>query len=232
MRKSNLLKKAYIASIPIMGGYLVLGMGFGLVLSSEGYGLPWALAMSVFIYAGSLQFVGIGLLTGSASLLTVALTSLMVNARHLFYGISMIDKYKDSGAKKPYMIFALTDETYSLVCNGPGYMTKKEFHWYAFFVSLLDQVYWIVGSVLGSIVGNLIPFDTTGIDFALTALFITVFVQQWIDNKDHRPAIIGLVASVLSILIFGTDKFLIPAMVAITLALCFIGKKEGYDEHR
>lgn len=214
-----------------MGGYIVLGMGFGIVLASSGYGLPWALAMSLFIYAGSLQFVGIGLLAGSASLLTVALTSLMVNARHIFYGISMIDNYKGAGAKKPYMIFGLTDETYSLVCNGPGAMSKKDFHKYAFFISILNQVYWVTGSVLGSALGNIIPFDTTGIDFALTALFITVFVQQWIDNKDHRPAVIGVLASVLSILVFGKDKFLIPAMIAITAALCFMGAKEDRNEH-
>jgi len=231
MRKSDLLKKAYVASIPIMGGYIVLGMGFGVVMASSGYGLPWALAMSVLIYAGSLQFVGIGLLTGSMSLLTVALTSLMVNARHIFYGISMIDNYKDSGAKKPYMIFGLTDETYSLVCNGPGEMPKKDFHWYAFFISILNQLYWVIGSVLGSVLGNIIPFDTTGIDFALTALFITVFVQQWIDNKDHRPAAIGVIASVICIFVFGKDKFLIPTMIAITAALCFMSTKEDRNEH-
>lgn len=217
-----------MASIPVLGGYIVLGMGFGVVLQSNGYGLPWALAMSLFIYAGSLQFVGIGLLTGGVSILTAALTSLMVNARHLFYGISMIDKYKGAGAGKPYMIFALTDETYSIVCNPPVYMNKKEYLTYSLFVSLLNQFYWVSGCVLGSVLGNFIPFDTTGIDFALTALFITVFVQQWIDKKDHRPAIIGVVASVISLLIFGRDNFLIPAMLAITAALCLMGAKEGY----
>jgi len=230
MEKRNLFKKAYLASIPIMSGYIVLGVGFGVVLASSGYGLPWAFAMSVFIYAGSLQFVGVGLLSGSASLLAVAMTSIMVNARHIFYGISMVDNYKDAGDKKPYLIFSLTDETYSLVCNGAGSMSKKEFHLYAFYVSLLNQIYWVFGSVMGSLVGNIIPFDTTGIDFALTALFITVFVQQWIDNKDHRPAIIGVLASVISILIFGRNRFLIPAMMAITAALCLMGAKEGDNE--
>jgi len=232
MKKRELLKKAYISSIPIMGGYIVLGMGFGVVLASHGYGLPWALTMSTFIYAGSLQFVGVELLSKSASLLTVALTSLMVNARHIFYGISMIDNYKDAGAKKAYMIFGLTDETYSLVCNGPGTMPKKDFHWYAFFVSILNQSYWIIGSVLGSALGNIIPFDTTGIDFALTALFITVFVQQWIDNKDHRPAIVGILASLVSLLLFGKSNFLIPAMLAITTILCFMKTKEEKNEHQ
>jgi len=230
MTKKELLKKAYTTSLPVMGGYIVLGMGFGIVLASSGRGLPWAVAMSVFIYAGSLQFVGIGLLAGSASLLTVALTSFMVNARHVFYGISMIDNYKGAGAKKAYLIYGLTDETYSLVCNGPGSMPKNEYHWYAFFISILDQIYWIIGSVLGSVLGNVIPFDTTGIDFALTALFITVFVQQWIDNHDHRPAIIGLLSSILSLLIFGKDNFLIPAMIAITAILCFMKAKEDRNE--
>jgi len=214
-----------------MGGYIVLGTGFGVVLASAGYGLPWAFTMSAFIYAGSLQFVGVGLLTGSNSLLAVALTSLMVNARHIFYGISMVDNYKDAGDKKNYLIFSLTDETYSLVCNGPGTMSRKDFHLYAFYVSLLNQIYWVLGSVMGSVLGNIIPFDTTGIDFALSALFITVFVQQWIDNKDHRPAIIGVVAALMSILIFGRDRFLIPAMIIITAALCFMGVKEGENGH-
>jgi len=226
MKKLDLLKKAYLNSIPIMGGYIVLGMGFGVLLAKHGYGLPYSLAMSVFIYAGSLQFIGIGLLSNTVSLLTVILTSLMVNARHIFYGISMIDNYKGAGIKKPYMIFALTDETYSLICNGPSNMSKRDFHWYAFFVSIINHFYWIIGSILGSVLGNIIPFDTTGIDFALTALFITVLVQQWLDNKDHRPAIVGLVSSIINLLIFGKDNFLIPTMLTITIILCFMKKKE------
>lgn len=226
------IKKAFIASIPVLSGYMVLGIGFGIILKSKGFGFLWALAMSGCIYAGSLQYVGINLMAGGASLIAVALTSLMVNARHLFYGISMIDNYKGAGARKPYMIFALTDETYSLVCEGKGDMDESEYHRYCFFVSLFDQIYWVSGSVIGSLLGDIIPFDTTGVDFALTALFITVFVQQWLDNKDHRPAIIGVVASILCIVIFGAANFLIPAMVLITAALCLMkGRgKEAADE--
>ena len=219
------IKKALVSTVPVLSGYMVLGIGFGIILKSKGFGVLWALAMSGCIYAGSLQYVGINLMAGGASLIAVALTSLMVNARHLFYGISMIDKYQGAGSRKPYMIFALTDETYSLVCDGKGGMSEEEYHRYCFFVSLFDHIYWVTGSVIGSLLGDIIPFDTTGIDFALTALFITVFVQQWLTSKDHRPAIIGVVCSVVCIAIFGPADFLIPAMVLITAALCLIRGK-------
>lgn len=220
------IKKAFLATIPVMTGYLVLGIGFGIILNTKGYGVLWALAMSVFIYAGSMQFVAIDLLTGGASLIAVALTTLMVNARHLFYGISMIDKYRGAGAKKPYLIYTLTDETYSLVCNDSATRAVGDKHSYYFLVSLFDHIYWVTGSVLGSLLGSIIPFNTEGIDFALTALFITVFVEQWLDNKNHSPALIGVGASVLCLLIVGRENFLIPAMILITILLIVIKKKE------
>ncbi len=222
----QIAKKAFLASIPVLSGYLVLGMGFGILLRTAGYGVGWAFSMSLLIYAGSLQFVGVSLLAGGASLIAVALTSLMVNARHLFYGISMVEKYSGAGKKKPYMIFALTDETYSLVCADPD-VPPEDFHRYCFLLSIFDHSYWICGSVLGSLLGSALPFDTTGIDFALTALFITVFVQQWLDNPDHRPAQIGVYASVLCLLIFGRDNFLIPAMVLITACLLLLPRFSG-----
>lgn len=230
------MKKAFVDTIPVMTGYIVLGIGFGIVLETKGYGVGWAFAMSFFIYAGSLQFVAIDLLTGGAGLLTTALTSLMVNARHLFYGISMIDRYKGAGVKKPYMIFALTDETYSLVCQDPLKKDMSSKHRYYFLVSLFDQCYWVTGSVIGSVLGAIIPFNTEGIDFALTALFVTVFVEQWLSTKNHGPAIIGVGASVVCLLIFGAGNFLIPAMVLITAALTFMRKsaegagKEAADD--
>ena len=226
---SKTVKKAFVSSIPVMSGYLVLGMGFGIILKSKGYGFLWALAMSGCIYAGSLQYVGINLLAGGASLISVAFTSLMVNARHLFYGISMIEKYRDAGKKKPYMIFALTDETYSLVCEDRPDIEPENYHTYCFFVSLFDQLYWVTGSVAGSLLGNIIPFDTTGIDFALTELFITVFVKQWTDTKDHRPALTGVGASILCLVIFGPEYFLIPSMLIITAVLCFM-RKHGKED--
>ena len=221
MQKSlpQTLRRAFIATTPVLAGYIVLGMGFGILLSSKGYGLGWAFAMSAFIYAGSMQYLAIDLLTGGASLITTALTTLMVNARHLFYGISMIDGYRGMGKKKPYAIFALTDETYSLVCQKEEGMSREEHHRFSVWASLLDQCYWVTGSVLGSLLGQIIPFSVEGIDFSLTALFVTVFIEQWLSTKDHLSAIIGVCASVLCLAVFGPDGFLIPAMAAILLSL-------------
>ena len=225
MNSKSMIKKTFLSTLPVMTGYIVLGMGFGILLKTKGYGVWWALAMSVFIYAGSMQYLAVSLLTGGASLIATAITTLMVNARHLFYGISMIDKYKGAGAKKPYMIFALTDETYSLVCS-EEIPDREERHRYFFMVSLFNQVYWVTGSVIGSLLGSVIPFSVEGIDFALTALFITIFVEQWLSTKKHAPAIIGVVVSVVCVLIFGADNFLIPAMCLITIAVAVLKKWE------
>ncbi|WP_426348171.1 AzlC family ABC transporter permease [Alloiococcus sp. CFN-8] len=221
------IKTAFLTTIPVMTGYLVLSIGFGVLLNTKGYGVPWALAMSLGIYAGSMQFVAIDLLGAGASLITVALTTLTVNARHLFYGISMIDKYENTGKIKPYLMFSLTDETYSLVCNDAPSKELVDKKSYYFFVSLFNQLYWVIGSVIGVLLGAVIPFNTEGIDFALTALFITVFVEQWLEAKNHLPAIIGVVASVINLLIFGSDNFLIPSMISIVVILTLLRKKEG-----
>lgn len=223
------VKRAFISTIPVMTGYLVLGFGFGIILKANGYETILAFVMSAFIYAGSMQYVAVGLLAGGASLITVALTTLMVNARHLFYGISMLDKYKNTGKIKPYLIFALTDETYSLLCNdNPDIPTEEKKNYY-FFVSLLNQIYWIVGSVSGAVVGSLVKFDTKGIDFALTALFITIFLEQWLTTKKHSPAVIGVAVSAICLIIFGSEKFLIPAMLVILLLLCLYKEENKND---
>lgn len=216
-------KYAFKQSVPIMAGYIVLGMGFGVLLESKGYGVLWAIAMSVFIYAGSMQYVAINLITGGASLIATALMTLMVNARHLFYGISMLDKYKNTGKYKPYLIFALTDETYSLVCSGK-IQEEVDRNKYYFLVSLFDQVYWLIGSVIGSVVGSVLNFNTAGIDFSMTALFLVVFVEQWKSTKDHASAIAGVAASVVCLLIFGAGNFVIPAMISITVILLLMRK--------
>lgn len=209
------IKKAVRATFPVFSGYIVLGFGFGIVLHSKGFGILWALCMSLFIYAGSMQYVAIDLLSGGASVITMAVTTVLVNARHLFYGISMIDKYKSAGKFKPYLIFALTDETYSLVCTEE----EENSHRYHFLVSLFNHIYWVGGTVIGAAVGSAFDFAPKGIDFALTALFVTVFVEQWLSSKDHAAAIIGALCSVICLIIFGADSFLIPAMLAITLSL-------------
>lgn len=214
-----------------MAGYMVLGIGFGILLKDAGYGLFWAFIMSLTIYAGSMQYVAVPFLASGASLITVALTTLMVNARHLFYGLTMIDKYKTAGKKKPYLIFSLTDETYSLLCTDeiPDGVDR---HWYRFFVSLFNQSYWILGSVLGSLLKELLAFDTAGIDFSMTALFVTVFVEQWLSTKNHWPGMIGLASASACLVIFGPDSFLLPTMIAITISLLLLrksGKGEGKE---
>ena len=224
------IRKAFIASVPVMAGYIVLGAGFGIVLETNGLGLIWAVALIVLIYAGSMQYVAIELITGGASLITTALTTLMVNARHLFYGISMVDKYKGAGKKKPYLIFALTDETYSLVCSDESVKDVNNKYLYYFTVSLLNQIYWITGTVIGSLSGRMINFSTEGIDFALTALFVTIFTEQWISEKNHGPAIAGLASSILCLVVFGKDNFLIPAMCCIVAVLGFMRKMQGKAE--
>lgn len=217
MNKSA-FRAAFVDTLPVMTGYLFLGFGFGIFLHENGYGPLWALAMSLLIYAGSMQFVCVSLMTGGASLLTAALSTLMVNARHLFYGLSMIQAYKDTGRKKPYLIFSLTDETYSLVSQkqeGPPVVR----HGYYFWVSILDHFYWLSGSVLGGLAGQWIRMDFEGIDFVLTALFVTIFVEQWLSSKDHAPACIGVLSTLGCLLIFGPDAFLVPSMILITLIL-------------
>ena len=225
---SHVVREAFISSIPVLSGYIVLGTGFGILLRDAGYGFPWALAMSIFIYAGTMQYVGVSLLSGGASLMTTILTTIMVNARHLFYGISMINRYKGTGKYKPYLIFALTDETYSLLCEGdaPEGCDPDRFR---FLVSFFNQCYWVTGSVLGNLLGTVLPFPTEGIAFSMTALFIASFTGQWISAESHIPALTGLVMTLVSLLLFGPEHFLIPAMLMITLVLmlfrCRLEKK-------
>lgn len=227
MRK--VFKPALAATLPVMAGYLILGFGFGIIIKANGYSTVLAAAMSIFIYAGSMQYVAIGLMTGGASLITTALTTLMVNIRHLFYGVSMLEKYQNTGKAKPYLIFALTDETYSLVCGELPGLAPEDRTNYELLVSLLNHLYWIVGSIAGAVAGSLIRFNSQGIDFALTALFLTVFTDQWLTAKKHGPALIGLGASVASLLIFGKDNFLIPAMLIIALTLCLYKEETAND---
>lgn len=228
--KKSAIHTAFLDTIPVLTGYVFLGFGFGILLHQSGYGVLWAAAMSLFIYAGSMQYVAVSLLASGAGLLTAALTTVVVNARHLFYGISMVDAYKDAGRKKPYMIFALTDETYSLVSRNqvPEGMDR---HTYCFLVSLFDQIYWVAGSVLGSLAGTLLPINYEGIEFVLTALFVTIFVEQWLSTRNHVPALIGVAATVACLLIFGREVFLIPSMVLIAVLLTVTQKTGRRESH-
>ena len=214
------IRPAFLATLPVMTGYLVLGFGFGLVLHDAGGSLPLALAMSGFIYAGSMQYVAVDLLSGGASLLSAALMTLMVNARHLFYGVSMLERYRGMGAAKPYLIFALTDETYSLVCQERLPVLPGSERAYCLLASLFDHLWWVLGTLLGAAAGTVLSVNTEGVDFALTALFVTVMTEQWLTAEDRVPALVGLIASLLCLLLFGAADFLIPAMLLIALLLC------------
>lgn len=226
------VKMAFVSTIPIFAGYIMLGIGFGILLSEKGYGPIWALFMSIFMFAGSMQYVGVDLLASGASLISSAIMTVLVNARHLFYGISMIDKYRGAGAKKFYMIFGLTDETYSLLCEAkvPDDVDR---HTYSFFVTLFDHFYWITGCVLGAVIGTVVPFEFKGVEFVLTALFVSIFTDQWLSTKDHVPALIGALSTAVCLLIFGSENFLIPSMLVIIASLSvlkFIRKDKKNDD--
>lgn len=212
--KIRALRYAFPRTIPVMVGYLFLGAAYGILMNVKGFGILWSLAMSVFVYAGSLQYVGITLLAGAVNPVYALLMGLMINARHLFYGLSMLDKYRGIKKFKPYLIFALTDETFSVLCHEePPNLVDRD--WVFLWVALLDQGYWVAGTVIGALLGNLITFNTAGLDFALTALFVVIFVDQWRGAKNHRPAMIGVLSSVACVAVFGAGAFIIPAMILI-----------------
>ncbi len=224
--KKQVTKQAFTTSIPVMAGYIVLGMGFGLLLHDAGYGVGWALFMAVIIYAGTMQYVGVSLLATGASILTTALTTLMVQARHLFYSISMIERYKGAGKYKPYMIFGLTDETYSILSDDNLPVAAEDAHRYRFLVTMFNQSYWIIGCVTGNLLGEVLPFSTKGLEFSMTALFVASLTEQWITMHDHVPALTGFFGTLLCLLFFGPGNFLIPALLLITLILTLLRSRE------
>ncbi len=222
LEKQNTYKAAFKAAfphtLPVMTGYLFIGIAFGVMFADKGYNFLWAGVMSLLVYAGSGQYLAVNFFSPSVSLLQVVFLTFMVNVRHIFYGLSLLDKFKVSGKKKPYMVFSLTDETYSLyfLTKTPQNVDEGKF---LFALAILDQSYWVIGSMIGGLAGTLIPFDSTGIDFAMTALFIVIFVEQWLQKKNRFPAIVGVVASVISLLIFGKDSFILPSMIIIMIVL-------------
>lgn len=215
----GILKQAFLRTLPVMTGYLVLGIAFGLLLKSASFQWWWALVISVFVYAGSMQFVLIGLLTQGSSLITVAITTLIVNSRHLFYGLSFIEKFKAMGKWAFYMIFSLTDETYGLLCSVGEAGTEKERHRLMLYIAALDQCYWIAGSLAGALLGSFLPFDSTGIEFAMTALFTVLCVEQWRGMHNHAPVYIGLGCAVLFLLLLGPERFLLPTLLSSAMLL-------------
>ena len=229
MNKGRLFLYAFRKSIPVMLGYIFLGAAFGILLQRAGYGWPWALLISTVVYAGSMQFALVPLLTAATPLPTVALMTLMVNSRHLFYGLSFVDMFRSMGRRYPYMIFSLSDETYSVLCSMKDDPTAAAGnHLACFFVALLHQCYWVLGSLAGAIAGELISFDTTGIDFSMTALFVVILVDQ-LRAGGRETRICAATGSVLAIgflLLLGPDGFLLPTLACTVLALLLTGRMD------
>ena len=220
----NAMKAAFPHTIPVLTGFAFLGAAYGILMSTAGYNWAWTLLASSVVFAGALQFVGIGLLAAAFDPLLAFLIAISVNARHLFYGISMLGKYGSAGKIKPYLIFGMCDETFSILCSTkpPPNVDKRAF---MLSVTLLNQSYWVLGSVAGALIGPLLTFDTRGIDFVMTAFFVVIFLNQWQTKKNRSPALIGVGAALASLLIFGAENFIIPAMALIVLSLTVFRKK-------
>ena len=222
------LKTTFLDTVPVLTGYLFLGAGFGILLGEKtGLGVGWAAIMALTMFAGSGQYLAVSLIADHASLISAAIATFLVNARHIFYGISLLIPYKGAGKRKFFMIFGLTDETYSLVTQNepPEGMSR---HTYCFLVTLFDHTYWIAGCCLGNLL-SLLPISFEGVEFVLTALFVTMFVEQWLSHKNHLPAIIGVGSTLLCLVTFGQNIFLIPSMVLIAVLLT-ISRKTGRRE--
>ena len=221
--KTRAFKEALPYTLSICAGFLFLGLAYGIYMNSMGFSFVYPMIMRVTIFAGSMEFVAASLMLTAFDPLNALVLSLMVNARHLFYGISMIDKFRGVGKKKYYLIFGMCDETFSINCTAqlPEDVDRG---WFMFYVTLLNQIYWFAGATLGGLLGGLIPFSTEGIEFVLVALFVVIFLDQWIKSKKHTPALIGLAASVACLVIFGATQFILPAMALILVVLTLLRK--------
>lgn len=229
--KKKAFQSAFPYTIPIAMGFLVLGMSYGFLMRSKGFPLFYPVLMSIFIFAGSMEFVAVNLLLSAFQPLYAFFLTLMVNARHLFYGISMLNKYKNVGWKKLYLIYGLCDESFTINCavTPPPDVDRG---WFMFFVTLLNQIYWVTGATLGALLGYVIQFDTRGIEFVMTALFAVMFMNQWEEAKGHRSALVGFGCSFLCLLIFGSQNFILPAMALIILCFMWSRKKDNKEASR
>ena len=207
-------KAAFPRTIPILAGFLFLGMSYGFYMRTQGFALFFPIIMSIVIFGGSLEFVAVSMLLSPFAPLTAFFMALVIQARHLFYGVAMLDKYKGTGAFKPYLIYGMCDESFSINCSAqiPEGVDKKRFY---FCVTLLNHSYWICGATLGSLIGGIITFNTEGIEFVMTAMFVVIFLENWLKDKRCISSLIGVLSSTACLLIFGKDHFLIPAMICI-----------------
>lgn len=226
--KMKAFKTAFPYTIPICVAFLFIGMSYGFLMRSKGFSFVYPMLMSFFIFAGSMEFITINLLLSAFHPLSAFLLTLMVNARHLFYGISMLDKYKNVGWKKPYLIFGMCDESFSINCTVklPPDVDKG---WFMFFVTMLNQIYWVTGATLGALLGYVIHFNTTGIEFVMTALFVVMFINQWEETEHHPSALTGLACSAICLLIFGSQNFIIPAMILMIVCFTLVGRKRSEE---
>lgn len=225
--KKNILSTAFKAAfphtIPIMAGFLFLGMSYGIYSSANGFSFVYPMLTSMLVFGGSLEFVTVSMLLGSFAPFQTFLMALLIQARHIFYGITMLNKYKGTGIKKFYLIFGMCDESFSINCsvNPPDGVDKG---WFMFFVTILNQLYWVLGATIGGILGSVINFNIKGIDFVMTAMFVVIFLEHWLGAKKRQPAIIGILTSVACLVIFGKNSFLIPTMACIILLLTIFRK--------
>ena len=212
------LRTALPRTSPVCISFFLLALSYGVLMGTRGFSFLWPMCMSAFIFTGSMEFVTVNLLVSAFNPFVTFMLAVMLGTRHLFYGISMLEKYKGMGWKKPYLIFGMCDETFSINCT----VTPPEGvdrGWFMFFVTLLNQTYWVAGATLGALLGSVLHFDTTGIEFVMTALFTVMFVNQWEEAKDHRPALTGLGCAALCLAVFGSDGFMLPAMALIIVRL-------------
>lgn len=212
------LRCAFPHTIPIFAGFCFLGMTYGVYMNVSGFSFWYPMLMSMTVFAGSMEFVAVNLLLGAFDPLQALVITLTINARHLFYGISMLGKYRGTGWKKPYLIFGLCDETFSVnyTADVPPDVDRS---WFYFFVTLLDQCYWVLGATLGGLFGSLISFSTEGLDFVMTAMFVVIFLEQWKKEEDHTSSLVGVGLSAVCLLAFGAENFILPAMAAVLVVL-------------
>ena len=214
---------AFPYTIPIFAGFWFLGLTYGIYMNVSGFSFWYPMLMSLTIFAGSIEFITVNMLLGAFNPIQALLMTLMINARHLFYGISMLDKYRNTGLKKIYLIFGMCDESFSI--NYTANIPKDvDSGWFMFFVTLLNHIYWFLCSTLGGIFGSFIHFNTKGLDFVMTAMFVVIFMEQWLKEKNHTSSLLGLFLSIICLIIFGADKFIIPAMISILIVLSLLKK--------
>lgn len=224
-RRDDTIRKAarcaFPHTIPILAGFLFLGLTYGILMNVSGFSFIYPMLISITVFAGSLEFVSVNMLLGVFEPMQVLAMTIMINARHLFYGISMLDRFRDLGKKKLYIIFGMCDETFSINYTTPVSEDVDE-GWFMFFVTLYDHIYWVVGSTLGGLFGSLIQFSTEGLEFVMTAMFLVIYVDQWCKEDTHTSSLLGLALPLLCLVLFGADNFILPAMGALLAVLTLL----------